>query len=140
MPGRRVVLVDSSVWIALLRNRRGNGTDALRRLLPSRRASLSPQIYQEVLQGANSADHFTRLQEYFSTLPLLLPEHPVRSHEAAGHLYARCRWRGLTPRSPYDCMVAQTAIEHDVDLLAHDRDFDAIARVESRLRIYNHAS
>lgn len=131
-----MVLVDSSVWIALLRNHATPAVAALRDLLDARQAALSPVIYQEILQGAHSATHFATLREYFSVQPLLVPAHPVHSHEEAAHLYARCRWRGVTPRSPVDCIVAQTALEHEVDLLAHDRDFEAIAFVESRLRIY----
>lgn len=131
-----MVLVDSSVWIALLRNQASRAVATLRGLLDNRQAALSPVIYQEVLQGANSVAHFGTLREYFSAQPFLVPAHPVRSHEEAARLYARCRWRGVTPRSPVDCIVAQTALEQGVELLAHDRDFDAIASVESRLRLY----
>lgn len=131
-----MVLVDSSVWIALLRNQANRPVTALRGLLDSHQAALSPVIYQEILQGANSAAHFDTLREYFSAQPFLVPAHPVRSHEEAARLYARCRWQGVTPRSPVDCIVAQTALEQDVELLAHDRDFEAMASVESHLRLY----
>jgi len=50
-------------------------------------------------------------------------------------LYARCRWKGITPRSPHDCLIAQLAIENDVELLQDDRDFRLIARVEPALRL-----
>ncbi|MCF8078278.1 MAG: PIN domain-containing protein [Desulfobacterales bacterium] len=39
-------------------------------------------------------------------------------------------------RKPIDCMIAAVAIEHDVRLLANDRDFDHIAK-HSNLRVYN---
>jgi hypothetical protein len=135
-----VVLVDSSVWIALLRRQRTSRTGALQVLLRDRKAALSPLIYQEILQGASSRDHFDRLRTYFSTQPILVPRHPVASHEEAASIYAACRWGGFTPRSPSDCFVAQTAIEHEVDLLAHDRDFDAIVRIDGRLRLYPHVA
>lgn len=108
----------------------------LRLLVAEDRACLTPLVYQEVLQGAGSPDQFNRLRRYFSTQPMLAPAHPVRSHEAAAGLYARCRWRGVTPRSPQDCLVAQAAIENEIELLAFDRDFDAIARIEPRLRLF----
>jgi predicted nucleic acid-binding protein len=136
----RVVLVDSTVWIDLLRRRDTARVAALRDLLAVEAAALSALIYQEVLQGAASAEHFARLCGYFSTLPMLGSAAPIRLHESAAELYARCRWAGVTPRNGYDCLIAQTAIEHGVELLAHDRDFDAIARIESRLRIYRHAA
>lgn len=135
-----MVLVDSSVWIDLLRGKHDAQTVALRGLIAGNRASLSPLIYQEVLQGAGSREHLDALRKYFSTLPMLISTHPVRTHEAAAELYARCRWVGTTPRSGFDCLVAATAIEHAAQLLAHDRDFDAIARVEPRLRIYRQSA
>lgn len=133
-----VVLVDSTVWIDLLRRREAARVVVLRDLLAADKAALSALIYQEVLQGAASAEHFTRLRGYFSTLPMLVSAAPIRLHESAAKLYARCRWAGVIPRNGYDCLIAQTAIEHGVELLAHDRDFDAIARIEPRLRIYRH--
>jgi len=131
-----VVLVDSSVWIDLLRDRSTRAVVALRKLLDAGAAALSPVVYQEILQGAASAPHFERLRAYFSTLPFLVPAHPVRSYERAAHLYARCRWLGLTPRSHTDCLIAQTAVDQETALLAHDRDFDMIARAEPRLTLY----
>ena len=131
-----MVLVDSSVWIDLLRERATNVVAALQRLLDRERAALTPVIYQEILQGASSQPHFERLRDYFSAQPFLLPVHPIRTHEQAANLYARCRWRGMTPRSLADCLVAQVAIEQDVQLLAHDRDFDWIAKAEPRLKLF----
>ena len=132
-----MVLVDSSVWIDLLRQRRSAQTVVLRNLIAADAAALSPLVYQEILQGARSDAQFSELRRYFSTLPLLVNANSIRAHDAAAELYARCRWAGVTPRNGFDCLVAVTAIEHDVDLLADDRDFDAIARVEPRLRLYN---
>ncbi len=50
-------------------------------------------------------------------------------------LYARCRWKGITPRSPHDSLIAQLAIEHRPPLLQDDRDFKQIARVEPALTL-----
>lgn len=134
-----MVLVDSSVWIALLRDRDDAPVRTLRGLLDATQAALSPMIYQEILQGASSRERFARLRSYFGTQPILLPRHPVRTHEAAAELFARCRWGGITPRSSTDCLIAQTAIEHGVRLLADDRDFLSIASIEPRLRLHEHA-
>ena len=134
-----MVLVDSTVWIDLLRRRVTRQVADLRVLLETREAALSFLVYQEVLQGASTPDHFERLRGYFSTLPTLHVASPRRLHEAAAKLYARCRWAGITPRNGHDCVIAQTAIEHEVMLLANDRDFDAIASVEPRLHLYRAA-
>lgn len=130
-----MVLVDSSVWIDLLRDEESAQTLALRELLPRGEAALAPVIYQEILQGAASAERFARLKRYFRTLPFLNPAHPVETWEAAAELYLRCRLRGFTPRSPHDCLVARIALEHRVALLHDDRDFDAIAEAEPRLKL-----
>ncbi len=54
---------------------------------------------------------------------------------AAGTLYARCRWHGITPRRPHDCLIAQHALEAGVPLLQADRDFARLAQVEPALQL-----
>ncbi len=129
-----MVLVDSAVWIDLLRGTDTPVTMQLRRLLLDGEAVIAPVILQEVLQGAASPPHLVRLRKHFAALPMLLPGDGPATHAEAGALYARCRWAGLTPRSPHDCLIAQLAIEHGVPLLHDDRDFLHIARIEPGLR------
>jgi len=38
-------------------------------------------------------------------------------------------------RTVTDCLIAQMAIDHDVELLHDDRDFQALAAVDRRLRL-----
>jgi len=131
-----VVLVDSSVWIDLLRGRATSPVAALRSLLAADEAALAPVIYQEILQGAASPEHFAKLRDYFGSLPFLLPTHPIETYGAAAQLYVACRKVGITPRSPHDCLVACIAAEHAVPLLHDDRDFEALARVEKGLKFH----
>ncbi len=131
-----MVLVDSSVWIDLLRNRSTRQTAILRELLPANDAALAPVIYPEILQGAASREALATLRDYFRTLPFLLPAHPIETYEAAGALYALCRERGITPRSPHDCLVVRISVEHKAPLLHADRDFVALAKIERQLRLY----
>jgi predicted nucleic acid-binding protein len=128
-----VILVDSSVWIDWLRARATTATRELDRAIDDERILLTPVILQELLQGAREPRHLTELRAYFEPLPMLFAS--ARTHADAGALYARCRWVGITPRSPHDCLIAQTAIEHGVSLLADDRDFEQIAGVEPALRL-----
>jgi len=130
-----VVLVDSSVWIDLLRDAETPQTQILRQLLPRRGAALTAVIYQEILQGAATPERFTKLKRYFRTLPFLNPGHAIETWEAAAELYMRCRQRGYTPRSPHDCLVANIALEHRIPLLHDDRDFELMAQVEPRLKL-----
>jgi predicted nucleic acid-binding protein len=130
-----MVLVDSTVWIDLLRGRGSPPVVTLRQLLTEGQAVTAPVIVQEVLQGASGPDSLQRLRDHFLSLPMVEPAAGGLTHAAAGELYARCRWQGITPRSPHDCLIAQLAIEHDLPLLHDDHDFEALARVDGRLRL-----
>jgi predicted nucleic acid-binding protein len=130
------MLVDSSVWIPFLR---GDSTievgilaQALSRALP---VWLAPPILQEVLQGADRPERFARWDRVLGELPLLSGPDPRSAARSAAHLYARCRWQGLTPRSANDCLIAVHAIDNEVPVLHADRDFESIARVEPRLML-----
>lgn len=87
----------------------------------------TPFAVQEILQGARDEREWRRLQKYLSTLPLATLS--ADGHILAARIYFDCRRRGITVRSSVDCLIAQTALEHDLALLHDDRDFDAIARV-----------
>lgn len=53
---------------------------------------------------------------------------PIERFEVAGAIYRVARARAFTIRSSNDCLIAATAMHHDVLLLHGDRDFDHIAR------------
>ncbi len=128
-----MTLVDTTVWIDWLRLRDGPATTLLDTLLEQGDALLAPVILQEILQGARSPAALETLHARFSGLPMLAPG--TATHARAGALYARCRWQGITPRSPHDCLIAQHALDADVALLHADRDFLQLARVEPGLRL-----
>ena len=108
-----MVLVDSTVWIDWLRRQPSAATRLLDRLLDDGEALIALEILQEILQGAASPTALRTLRRRL------------------GALYARCRWAGITPRSPHDCLIAQLAIENGVALLHDDRDFERIASPRS---------
>jgi hypothetical protein len=130
-----VVLVDSTVWIDLLRRRQTLAARVLDRLIDLGEAAVTPVIVQEILQGAVDKNAFERLAARFLALPMLGVTEPVALHVAAARLYAHARWQGVTPRSPHDCLIAATAVQADVLLLHDDCDFEALAVVEPRLRL-----
>jgi predicted nucleic acid-binding protein len=130
------MLVDSSVWIAYLR---GDNlvevallSEALERGEP---VWLAPPILQEVLQGADSPDRFTRWDRVLGELPMVIAPDPREAARSAAHLYARCRWAGVTPRSVNDCLIATHAIHASMPLLHRDHDFGLIAGVEPKLML-----
>jgi len=130
-----VILVDSTVWIDLLRARQTVPVARLRKLLELGDAAAAPVVAQEVLQGAVNPAAFAKLREYFSGIPLLGALRAVDLHIAAADLYARARWRAITPRSAHDCLIAAIAVEEGVPLLHDDRDFERLATVERRLKL-----
>ena len=130
------MLVDSSVWVRFLRGEPTAEVELLTRAMTRSLAIwLAPPILREVLQGADRQDRFNRWDRVLGELPMLLPNDLRAITRAAARLYAQCRWKGVTPRSANDCLIAMYAIEHGVPLLHCDRDFDHIAQVDRRLDI-----
>jgi predicted nucleic acid-binding protein len=132
-----MVLVDTSVWIDFLRGASTPQVGALDELLEGDElVGTAPIILQEVLQGADSAGRFEQWRREFAGLMCYLPLDSIDSHIEAARMYVTCRRAGKTPRSSNDCLIARIAIEHDLVLLEDDRDFEAIASVEKRLKLF----
>ena len=130
-----VILVDSTVWIDLLRKLDTVPVRHLRKLLDLGEATVAPVIVQEVLQGSVNPAAFEKLQRYFAAMPMSGADDAVELHVAAARLYARARWQGVTPRSPHDCLIAVTALGARISLLHDDRDFELLATVEPKLKL-----
>ncbi len=130
-----MILVDSTVWIDLLRDCETVPVGRLRKLLDAGEATVAPVIVQELLQGAADAAGFAKLHKYFKGIPLSGAQNSLELHVSAGRLYARARWQGVTPRSPHDCLIAVTAVHARIPLLHDDRDFEHLAVVEPKLHL-----
>ena len=129
-------LVDTSVWVNYLRGLKTSRVEILKTLLTGDEVvGITPVILQEILQGADSEERFNKWLQYFKGLCCYTIPEP-ESHIAAARIYQACRKKGRTPRSSNDCLIAQTAIEHGLILLHDDRDFEAIAAVTNKLRLY----
>jgi predicted nucleic acid-binding protein len=129
------MIADSSAWIELLRGRRSVAGRRLEAVLRAGEVVLMPDVvFREVLQGARDPRHFVRLQEQLEAVRPFVPQAPRETARLAAWLYARCRWEGVTLRSPNDCLIAACAVEADEPLLHADSDFDRIAAIEPRLR------
>jgi predicted nucleic acid-binding protein len=132
------MLVDSSVWIAYLRGDMLVEVELLSEALEQGRPVwLAPPILQEVLQGADTPERFTRWDRVLGELPMVIAPDAREAARSAAHLYARCRWAGVTPRSANDCLIATHAIVSDMPVLHRDRDFSLIAGVEPKLMLVN---
>lgn len=88
---------------------------------------LTSVILQEVVQGVSSEREFERVSDYLGSQTFYHPQDPVESYKEAARMYFDCRRAGIIIRSAIDCLIARTAIEHDLLLLHDDRDFENMA-------------
>jgi predicted nucleic acid-binding protein len=124
------------VWIAYLRGDNLVEVELLTKALEQGEPVwLAPPILQEVLQGADSPDRFIRWDRVLGELPMVIVPDNREAARSAAHLYARCRWAGVTPGSANDCLIATHAIIGRMPLLHRDRDFDLIGGVEPKLML-----
>jgi len=122
-----IVLVDTSVWIDYFSGRSVSHVAALEQSLHAGDdCCVCGLILTEVLQGIRSDVHYRKAKNYFRSL-LFLPM-GYTTFVRAAEIYRALRRKGVTVRRPVDCMIAATAIEHDVLLLHNDRDFDPIEK------------
>ena len=118
-----IVLVDSSIWIDLFRDRATAGTAALASLINRRRVAIGDLILTEVLQGfARESDFERARQTLLLAAPLTIADDVV-ALQAARH-YRTLRARGITIRKTIDTLIATRCILDRIPLLYSDRDFD----------------
>ncbi|HVR38657.1 MAG TPA: PIN domain nuclease [Thermoanaerobaculia bacterium] len=118
-----MLLVDSSVWVLV-----GRGRVDLDQRVPEEEIAICPPIFQEVLQGTSARTYGPTRLTLLEAVMLDAPV-PFERYRYAVDLYLRCRAKAFTIRSSVDCLIAATAIQHNVQLLHDDRDFDYIAKV-----------
>lgn len=127
-----MVLVDTSVLIGYLRGLNNKATDAFQYVLESGIPyGITSLIYQEVLQGVKSEKEFASVREYLETQRFYSLRDLRASYAAAAMIYYRCRRKGITINSTVDCLIAQTAVEHNLHLLHDDRDFVRMQKIVS---------
>jgi len=137
-----MILVDSSVWISFL-----NGVNSAEAaflavcIAEDRPLTIPGLVRTEVLLGARTEADALRMSQSLSAYPVV-PEPGPADYERAAAIYRTCRGRGHTIRSAIDCLIAQLCLRDDYELLAKDRDFDAIGsafplrRVPTRLMVH----
>jgi hypothetical protein len=127
------MLVDTSVLIPIFRDRTGSRRDRFRRFLRGRSFLLTRFTQLELLQGCRSEAQWETLSDYLEVQDYV--EMTPESWSDAARMFYELKRRGKTVRSILDCCIAQLAIEHRVQLIHNDSDFEVIA--EAR-RLRNH--
>lgn len=131
-----MILVDTSVLIDFFQKNDNHSVkkfkEVLKQALPF---GITSHIFQEILQGTKTQKDYNRLKSYLETQIFYHPKDSIESYAQAAQLYQKCRQKGVTPSSTIGCMIAQVAIEYELSLLHHDKDFDRMADV-IKLKIY----
>lgn len=125
-----MILVDTSVLIDFFKGARNASSRKFREVLQQDIPfGISSVIFLEVLQGAGSDDEYRLIKTHLETQRFYHPKDPIDSFARAAKIYVKCRQRGITVRSTIDCLIVQTALEHNLFLLHNDGDFSKIARI-----------
>ena len=82
-------------------------------------------VLQELLQGFSGPKARKTILNYFSALPLLIPDR--RDHVEAAELRNGCRRAGVQIGT-IDAVLAQLCIRNDLTMLTTDEDFRRIAQ------------
>ena len=122
-----MILVDTSVLIAVLKDKLGNKVKKFKEIVSEEIWVLSRFSQLELLQGAKNETEWKVLHKYLSSQYYL--EVSENSWHNAARIFYDLRRKGITVNSPIDCCIAQLAIENYALLLHCDGDFEKAKKV-----------
>lgn len=122
-----MVLVDTSVWVDVFRDRSGLKRGLLSEAIGGEDPVLTRFNQIEMLQGCRDEKEWSLLSSYLSVQDYIEPA--ADSWEKAARIYYDLRRQGRTVRSPIDCCIAQVAMDHGALIVHRDSDFEVIASV-----------
>jgi predicted nucleic acid-binding protein len=117
-------LVDTSAWILHLS---GKDPFHLQDLVKPEEIAVCPPVYQEILQGIRAEKAYRTMKELLRACRMIDSPLPLIRLEEAADLYRTGRKTGTTIRSGVDCLIAASALAHNVTVLHRDRDYTRIA-------------
>ena len=121
-------LVDSSVWIDLLRGKATVQVAQLRQIIHEDDLLIGDLILLEVLQGARNEKDAREFEEALLEFPVVSLLDPDLAIRAAAN-YRLLRARGITIRKTIDIIIGTFCIERGHALLHSDRDFEPMERL-----------
>ncbi|MEM7218944.1 MAG: PIN domain-containing protein [Pseudomonadota bacterium] len=109
-----MILIDTSAWIAFLRNSNDEVAIKVEKAL-SRKVATTDPVRMEVLAGARDEAHLQQLKGLLARATNI----PTRSfdYEEAAHLMRRSRAAGGSRLATMDCLVAAVAIRSKAKIL-----------------------
>ncbi len=121
-----MIVVDTSVWIDVLRGIATEKSLYLKQRLSTADVLVGDIILLEILQGAQDDGHARNIQKRLSTFPVVAMTSPSLAVKAAKN-YRRLRANGFTIRKTTDLIIGTYCIENGHTLLHADRDFAPMA-------------
>ena len=122
-----MILVDTSIWIALFRDSTGREKSNLKKWTADDDVVLTRFNQLELLQGCKDEKEWNTLAGYLDAQDYV--ETTNTTWPAAARIYFDLRRQGKTVQSPVDCCIAQLAIESGALLIHRDADFVTIATI-----------
>ena len=123
-----MVLVDTSVWIEVLRRPQRLRLESV---VDFDDVVTCLPVVQEVLQGFDNDHAYLIARGAMLALPIVESPFGEAVMLDAVDLYRRGRRAGVTIRSGVDCLIAACALRHNLTVLHNDRDYPAIARISA---------
>lgn len=123
------VLVDTSIWSAVLRRAKRvdeTATRELGALIQDGRVVMIGAVRQELLSGIKNAGHYEQLRNHLRAFPDLLLE--SADYEEAASDFNRCRERGIQGSST-DFLICAVARRRNLSIFTTDGDFKHFAKV-----------
>jgi len=121
-----VILVDTSVWIDYFNGKETKQTKNFNSLLSRRTVILGDIILTEILQGFDSNKEYRLAKKALDPLDCVHLGGKSLAIKAASN-FRFLRSKGVTIRKTVDMLIATWCIQHEVELLHNDKDFDHIA-------------
>ncbi|HEV7670727.1 MAG TPA: PIN domain-containing protein [Thermoanaerobaculia bacterium] len=121
-----MLLVDTSVWIEVLRKPAGIQLDEVGAI--EEIVTCLP-VVQEVLQGFLDDRVYRIARDAMLSFPIVESPLETDAFVEAAELYRTARRAGVTVRTGFDCLIAVCALRHGLTVVHRDRDFDALARI-----------
>ncbi len=129
-----MILVDTSVWIDYFNGIENKQTDSLDHILSEQTVLIGDIILAELLQGFDSDKEFRLAKQALDPLDCIHLGGKSLAIKAAIN-FRFLRLKGVTIRKTVDMLIGSWCIEHDVELLHNDKDFDQIA-TQLPLQVY----
>lgn len=129
-----MILVDTSVWIDYFNGVENKQTESLDHILYEQSILLGDIILTEILQGFDSGKEFRLAKQALDPLDCVHLGGKSLAIKAASNFHL-LRSKGVTIRKTVDMLIGSWCIEHEVELLHNDKDFERIA-TQLPLQIY----